>query len=154
MERADIVCETIHGSKTQQDRNHVMQDFRNGTLKILIATDVSARGIDIPNIDLVINYDLPEQTENYVHRVGRTGRGDKFGKSISFCSKEERPLLAKIETYLTKPINELTIDKGTYKETIKMTSDHTQENLKSMLEEIEKIDDFSRKKTKSKKKGK
>ena len=154
MERADIVCETIHGSKAQQDRNHVMQDFRNGTLKILIATDVSARGIDIPNIDLVINYDLPEQTENYVHRVGRTGRGDKFGKSISFCSNEERPLLAKIETYLTKPINELTIDKGTYKETIKMTSDHTQENLKSMLEEIGKIDDFSRKKTKSKKKGK
>ena len=128
-----------------------MQDFRNGTLKILIATDVSARGIDIPNIDLVINYDLPEQTENYVHRVGRTGRGDKFGKSISFCSKEERPLLQEIETYLTKPINELTIDVGTYKETIKMTSDHTQESISSLISELEQIEEFDRKKNKSKK---
>ena len=151
MERADIQCGTIHGDKTQQERNQVMRDFRDGTLKILIATDVSARGIDIPNIDLVINYDLPEQTENYVHRVGRTGRGDKFGKSISFCSKEERPLLQEIETYLTKPINELTIDVGTYKETIKMTSDHTQESISSLIAELEQIEEFDRKKNKSKK---
>lgn len=152
MERADITCETIHGDKSQQERNKVMQNFRSGTLKILIATDVSARGIDIPDIDLVINYDLPEQTENYVHRVGRTGRGDKYGKSISFCSKEERSLLSEIETYITKPINELTIDKGTYKETIKMTSDHTQENIQSMLDELEQIEETTRKKAKSKKK--
>ncbi len=154
MERVDIKCETIHGGKTQQDRNKVMADFRNGTLKVLIATDVSARGIDIPNIELVINYDLPEQAENYVHRVGRTGRGDKFGKSISFCSEGEKPLLQEIETYLTKPINELTIDKGTYKETIKMTTDHTQEDLKSILAEVEAIDEFNRKKAKKTKANK
>ncbi len=148
MERADLHCETIHGGKTQQDRNKVMADFRSGELKVLIATDVSARGVDIPNIELVVNYDLPEQAENYVHRVGRTGRGDKFGKSISFCSEEEKPLLQEIETYLTKPINELTIDKGTYKETIKMTTDHTQEDLKSILAEVEAIDEFNRKKAK------
>jgi len=148
MERVDIKCETIHGGKTQQDRNKVMADFRNGTLKVLIATDVSARGIDIPNIELVINYDLPEQAENYVHRVGRTGRGDKFGKSISFCSEGEKPMLQAIEEYITKPINELTIDKATYKETIKMTNDHTQEDLKSILAEVEAIDEFNRKKAK------
>ena len=99
----------------------------------------------------MINYDLPEQTENYVHRVGRTGRGDKFGKSISFCSKEERPLLQEIETYLTKPINELTIDAGTYKETIKMTSDHTQESINSLISELQQLEEIDRKKNKSKK---
>ncbi len=154
MERVDIQCETIHGSKTQQERNKVMQDFRTGALKILIATDVSARGIDIPDIETVINYDLPEQTENYVHRVGRTGRGNKFGMSISFCSKEERPLLEEIESFLTKPISELNIDANTYKETIKMTTDKTQGDLQSILSECERIDEFKRKKAKTKSKGK
>ena len=154
MERADIHCDTIHGDKTQQERNKVMQDFRSGALKVLIATDVSARGIDIPNIETVINYDLPEQTENYVHRVGRTGRGNKFGTSISFCSKEERPLLEEIETYLTKPISELSIDASTYKETVKMTTDKSQGDLNSILSECERIDEIKRKKAKTKGKKK
>ena len=111
MERVGISCETIHGDKTQQERNTVMDDFRKGTVKVLIATDVSARGIDIPNIEMVVNYDLPEQAENYVHRVGRTGRGDKFGKSISFCSIGEKNLLKEIESFITKPITVLVVDK-------------------------------------------
>lgn len=152
MERVGIQSETIHGDKTQQERNSVMDNFRNGTVKILIATDVSARGIDIPNIEIVVNYDLPEQAENYVHRVGRTGRGDKFGKSISFCSEGEKNLLKEIESFITKPITELIVDKHTYKETIKMTADPTQEKLSSLIDEIEKIDELARKKTKSKKK--
>jgi len=151
MERVGISCETIHGDKTQQERNTVMDDFRKGTVKVLIATDVSARGIDIPNIEIVVNYDLPEQAENYVHRVGRTGRGDKFGKSISFCSIGEKNLLKEIESFITKPITELVVDKQTYKETIKMTADPTQEKLTSLIDEIEKIDEFARKKAKSKK---
>lgn len=150
MERVGISCETIHGDKTQQERNTVMDDFRKGTVKVLIATDVSARGIDIPNIEMVVNYDLPEQAENYVHRVGRTGRGDKFGKSISFCSIGEKNLLKEIESFITKPITELVVDKQTYKETIKMTADPTQEKLTSLIDEIEKIDEFARKKAKSK----
>ena len=129
MERVGISCETIHGDKTQQERNTVMDNFRKGTLKVLIATDVSARGIDIPNIEIVVNYDLPEQAENYVHRVGRTGRGDKFGKSISFCSEGEKNLLKEIESFITKPITELIVDKHTYKETIKMTADPTQNDF-------------------------
>ena len=152
MERVGISCETIHGDKTQQERNTVMDNFRKGTLKVLIATDVSARGIDIPNIEIVVNYDLPEQAENYVHRVGRTGRGDKFGKSISFCSEGEKNLLKEIESFITKPITELIVDKHTYKETIKMTADPTQEKLSSLINEIEKIDVLTRKKIKSKKK--
>lgn len=151
MERVGISCETIHGDKTQQERNTVMDDFRKGTVKVLIATDVSARGIDIPNIEIVVNYDLPEQAENYVHRVGRTGRGDKFGKSISFCSIGEKNLLKEIESFITKPITELVVDKQTYKETIKMTADPTQEKLTSLIDEIEKIDELARKKAKSKK---
>ena len=151
MERVGISCETIHGDKTQQERNTVMTDFRNGTIKILIATDVSARGIDIPNIEMVVNYDLPEQAENYVHRVGRTGRGDKFGKSISFCSDGEKNLLKEIESFITKPITELVVDKHTYKETIKMTADPTQEKLTSLIKEIELLDEQARKKSKSKK---
>jgi len=66
----------------------------------LIATDVSARGIDIPNVDYVVNYDLPDVAENYVHRVGRTGRGTQYGIAVSFCSEEENELLAKQNTYL------------------------------------------------------
>lgn len=77
-----------------------MDRLKTGDLKILIATHVSARGIDIPNVDYVINYDLPEEPENYVHRIGRTGRGTLKGKAISFCSLEEKPLLQQIETFI------------------------------------------------------
>lgn len=151
MERVGIVCETIHGDKSQQERISAMNKFHQGEIIRLIATDISARGIDIPDIDIVINYDLPEQTENYVHRVGRTGRGDKFGKSISFCSDEERPLLHEIESYLTKPITELTIDTKTYKDTISLSNDVTKTSLSHMLSEIEKYDNLSYKKQKTKK---
>ena len=81
MERANIATLTLHGEKDQTDRDQVMSDFREGKCKILIATDLSARGIDIANVTHVINYDLPEKPENYVHRIGRTGRG--FNKGLS-----------------------------------------------------------------------
>jgi len=68
-----------------------MKAFRTGECKILIATDLSARGIDIPDVTHVINYDLPEKPENYVHRIGRTGRGFNKGIAVSFCSTEEKP---------------------------------------------------------------
>ncbi|MEE4365216.1 MAG: DEAD/DEAH box helicase [Desulfotignum sp.] len=105
LERGSIPCMTIHGDKDQTQRNQVMAGFKAGEDKILIATDVSARGIDIPDLDYVINYDLPENPENYVHRVGRTGRGTRKGQAFSFCSPEEEPLLAKIQDLLKKPIH-------------------------------------------------
>ena len=124
MERIGISCLTIHGDKEQKDRLSVMSQFRKGEKKILIATDVSARGIDIPDVDYVINYDLPDVAENYVHRVGRTGRGIKKGLAVSFCSPEEKPVLDEIETFLDQKINVVTIDKEEYSATIDFSLDN------------------------------
>jgi len=118
LERADIKSYTIHGDKDQKDRLAVMKQFKTGDIRILIATDVSARGIDIPNVEYVVNYDLPEKTENYVHRIGRTGRGDHHGNAVSFCSPEEMELLEEISDYLGKDIKVLAIEKNDYSETI------------------------------------
>jgi ATP-dependent RNA helicase RhlE len=82
---------------------------------------VTARGIDIPDVDYVINYDLPEKTENYVHRVGRTGRGVRLGVALSFCSSEEKPRLAEIQEFLHKPVEVLKITKKEYALTIDPT---------------------------------
>lgn len=136
MERVGINTETLHGDKEQRDRLDVLGRFREGAVKVLIATDVSARGIDIPDVDYVINYDLPDVAENYVHRVGRTGRGVRKGQALSFCSPEEKPVLAEIETYLTKPIAVLTIDKNEYAETLRLTED-VANKWKDVMEEIE-----------------
>jgi ATP-dependent RNA helicase RhlE len=127
MERVEIVTETIHGDKDQDDRTLVMNRFKTGTTKVLIATDVSSRGVDIPNVDFVINYDLPDVPENYVHRVGRTGRGVNRGTAISFCSEEEKEILKEIETFLTKPINIMEIDKKSYHATIDFSIDTTKD---------------------------
>lgn len=115
MEKFDIQTKTIHGEKDQADRNEVMNAFRKGTCKILIATDVSARGIDIADVTHVVNYDLPEKTENYVHRIGRTGRGFNKGIAVSFCASEEKDLLAEIEELIGKPIEVIKVSKTDYK---------------------------------------
>lgn len=114
MERVGIQTLTLHGDKAQADRLQVMDAFRKDEAKVLIATDVSARGIDIPGVQYVINYDVPDVPENYVHRVGRTGRGMEKGIAISFCAKEEKPLLDEIQTFLGKPIDVLEIDRDIY----------------------------------------
>ncbi|WP_435353960.1 DEAD/DEAH box helicase [Emticicia sp. SJ17W-69] len=151
MERVGIASETIHGDKEQQDRLTVLNKFREGESKVLIATDVSARGIDIANVDYVVNYDLPDVPENYVHRVGRTGRGTKKGLAVSFCSTEEKPILAEIEGFMDKAIRVLEIDKNDYTETIDFSKDTTNYDLKALLLEAEKIEE-KRKKGKKKKK--
>ncbi|MGB3106486.1 MULTISPECIES: DEAD/DEAH box helicase [Sphingobacterium] len=87
----------IHGNKSQNARQKALGEFKDSHLKILIATDIAARGIDIEQLPLVINYDLPNVPETYVHRIGRTGRAGQEGKAISFCDVEERPYLADIE---------------------------------------------------------
>jgi len=123
MERVGIKSITIHGDKEQQQRNEAMAKFRSGEVKILIATDVSARGIDIPDVDYVVNYDLPDKPENYVHRVGRTGRGKQKGLAVSFCSAEEMGVLKEIEAYLDKPITVKEVTRKEYAETIDFSSD-------------------------------
>ena len=149
LERAGIQSITIHGGKDQHDRLDVMKQFREGTVKILIATDVSARGIDIPDVDQVVNYDLPEVAENYVHRVGRTGRADKKGLAVSFCSPEEKPILDEIESFLGKPITVLSIGKNEYNETLILHRDHT-DKLTAVMDEIEKAENRGKKKKKRK----
>ncbi|MCR8634801.1 DEAD/DEAH box helicase [Paenibacillus radicis (ex Xue et al. 2023)] len=96
----DYPCDKIHGGMEQDDRFSVMNEFRRGAFRYLIATDVAARGIDISNITHVINYDLPVEKESYVHRIGRTGRAGKTGKAISFVTPNEDKFLANIESYL------------------------------------------------------
>ena len=136
MERAEIPAQTIHGGKAQDDRLRVLDDFKQGKTTLLIATDVSARGIDIPQVDMVVNYDLPTPPENYVHRVGRTGRGRHKGKAVAFCSDEEQATLAIIEDYLGQPIHELTIDRIDYAETLDATRD-TDYDWQSLMKEAE-----------------
>ena len=138
MERVDIKTVTIHGDKEQKDRLDVMTLFKSGEVKVLIATDVSARGIDIPDVDYVINYDLPDMAENYVHRVGRTGRGVKKGLAVSFCSPEEKPVLDEIETFLGQKVSMLIIDKEEYTATVDLSLDNPNDWKALMREEEQK----------------
>ena len=146
MERVGIAAATIHGEKDQHERSDVMQRFRKGECKLMIATDVSARGIDIPDIDYVINYDLPEKVENYVHRVGRTGRGLNKGIAISFCSSEEKVLLEEVQMFLDKPIDVIKTDKSSSNQTIQLLDEKS--SLKAMVDEHDSW--LNRKKSKKK----
>lgn len=114
MRRVGISSLGIHGDKEQKERIEVMSKFRDGACRVLVATDISARGINVDDIEFVINYDLPVKPENYVHRVGRTGRGFNKGIAISFCSAEERTLLKEIQGFLKKEIEVITISKKDY----------------------------------------
>ncbi len=147
MKRVNIEAEFIHGGKEQDDRKKVLDLFRKGEIKILIATDVSARGIDIPNVQYVVNYDLPDVSENYVHRVGRTGRGKEKGNAVSFCSKQELPILEEIEGFLGKPVKRLEIDNEDYDHTI----DFSAESIPDWKNLINDHDDFISKGKKKKK---
>ncbi len=97
-------CEFIIGDLPQSKRLQVMTAFKNRTLKCLVATDVAARGIDVDDLELVVNYDLPNEAENYVHRIGRTARAGKSGKAYTFCSEQDVYNLPAIERYIEKPI--------------------------------------------------
>lgn len=146
--RMEIDSQTIHGDKEQTDRLKTMQDFKKGRTLVMIATDVSARGIDIPEVDFVINYDLPEETEKYVHRVGRTGRGTHKGRAVSFSSPEEQPLLDAIEEFLNYKINVLEIPKEDYEQTIDLTQDNVTFDLKGLMQEVEAFENRKKKKRK------
>jgi ATP-independent RNA helicase DbpA len=90
---------SLHGDLEQYDRDREMAKFRNGSTRVLVATDVAARGIDLEKLDLVVNYDLPTQPEIYVHRIGRTGRAGQVGLAVSLCARAEQPRLEAIELY-------------------------------------------------------
>jgi len=102
--KQQIPAVAIHGNKSQAARLKALDRFRSGQSPVLVATDVAARGIDVKNITLVINFDLPEEPESYVHRIGRTARAGAEGLAISFCSREEVYYLREIEKLIRKPI--------------------------------------------------
>lgn len=152
MDRVGIKSLTLHGDKEQKDRFEALTAFREGKINLLIATDVSARGIDIEGVEYVINYDLPEQAENYVHRVGRTGRASKKGQALSFISELEKPMLETIEGYLGHPIDRLEVENKEYKDTIMLTSDHSSD-WKSLMKEAQTMEEKPKKrKNKNRKK--
>jgi ATP-dependent RNA helicase RhlE len=97
LQKSGFAAEAIHGNKSQNQRERVLADFRNGKLRTLIATDIAARGIDVDGVSHVVNYDLPNIPESYVHRIGRTARAGADGIAISFCDHEERSFLRDIE---------------------------------------------------------
>jgi ATP-dependent RNA helicase RhlE len=149
MERVNIQILTIHGDKEQNDRSSVMKKFKNGDCNILIATDVSARGIDIPDVNYVINYDLPEKSENYVHRVGRTGRGVNKGVAISFCSKDEKERLTDIQEFLKKKIEVITIGKKEHAYTLDLPKEEV--DVRALIQQHEDLQKKKKRKKKNKK---
>ena len=109
--KRNIKTKAIHGNKSQNARQIALKMFKNGEIDALIATDIASRGIDINDLKYVINYDLPQQAESYVHRIGRTGRAGNEGTAISYCSHEEIPLLKDIEKLIKKKISVLNNEK-------------------------------------------
>jgi ATP-dependent RNA helicase RhlE len=150
MERVGIKTVTIHGDKSQAERIEALQKFISGEVKVLVTTDVSARGIDIKQVEYVVNYDLPEIPENYVHRVGRTGRGVEKGYAISFCSPEEKPLLEAIEKFVGSPINIIVFEKDDYQSTLDFSTE-APKDLKAIMKEISDFETFQKARKKKKK---
>ncbi len=104
LNKAGIKAEAIHGNRSQAQRDRTLKRFRKGNLPVLVATDVAARGVDVKDVTLVVNFDLPNEPEAYVHRIGRTGRAGAAGEAVSFCAPEERDFLRDIEKLIRKSI--------------------------------------------------
>jgi ATP-dependent RNA helicase DbpA len=106
---AQVSVAALHGDLEQYERDRVMAKYRNGSTRVLVATDVAARGIDVANLELVINYDLPSQPEVYVHRIGRTGRAGKSGIALSFASPREKPKVKSLEAHIRGTLERVTM---------------------------------------------
>ena len=106
--RDGVPADAIHGNKSQSARQRALESFRTGALRVLVATDIAARGIDVKGISLVINFDLPNEPESYVHRIGRTARAGASGGAIAFCDASERPFLRDIQRLIRREIPVMT----------------------------------------------
>lgn len=134
MDRVMVKTEFLHGGVEQKERFAILDRFRKNENRVLITTDVAARGIDIPDVDYVINYDLPDVAENYVHRVGRTGRGNKRGQALSFCSEQEIIYLEEIEEYTGEEIQRFELTNGEYEDILGATDDGSY-NWKKLIQD-------------------
>jgi ATP-dependent RNA helicase RhlE len=139
MARAGVETEALHGGIEQKERFAILERFRTGENRVLVTTDVAARGIDIPSMDYVINYDLPDNPENYVHRCGRTGRGTSKGQALSFCSEGEISLLEQIEAYTGEEIERYDLNEQDYKEILEDLDDPTY-NWQKLIDQTNKHD--------------
>ncbi len=104
LNQSGIAADALHGNKAQNARVRALEAFRAGKVRVLVATDIAARGIDVPNISHVINYELPNEPESYVHRIGRTARAGAGGAAVSFCDQNERPYLKAIEQLMQRKV--------------------------------------------------
>ncbi|MDX1943749.1 MAG: DEAD/DEAH box helicase [Saprospiraceae bacterium] len=120
LQQYSISTGAIHGNKSQNERQRVLNDFRRGRIHILVASDIAARGIDIDDITHVFNYEIPEQAETYVHRIGRTGRAGSKGIAISFCAREERKYLNGVEKLTNKRLT--IVEDHPYNRTVEVAS--------------------------------
>ena len=109
LRREGIEARQMHSDLTQQEREQVMLDYRNGKVDVLVATDIVARGIDVDDIPLVINYDVPRDAEDYVHRIGRTARAENSGEAITLVSEKDQLFFSKIEKFLKKETDRLSL---------------------------------------------
>ncbi len=105
LQKAGLVADTLHGDKSQKQRQRTLAGFRSGRVKVLVATDIAARGIDIDDVSHVVNYELPDVPEAYVHRIGRTARAGKSGIAVSLYDKSEQPLLRDIERLIGRVLD-------------------------------------------------
>lgn len=121
--------DSLHGDMRQSSRDNVMKKFRNGTIDVLIATDVAARGLDVSDIDLVFNYDLPQQAEYYVHRIGRTARAGKKGASFTFVTSKDYPKFREIEKYANIKMEKIKLP---------TKSDVERESLDNLFDKVKK----------------
>lgn len=103
----DFTVSCLHGQMEHKERNQVMKDFRSGSSRVLITTDVMARGIDVQQVSLVVNYDLPRERETYIHRIGRGGRFGRKGVAVNFVTEETHRMLVEIEQYYHTQIDEM-----------------------------------------------
>lgn len=156
MSKLNYTCEKLHGGMEQEDRTKIMQNFKKGYFRYLVATDVAARGIDIENISLVINYDIPQTKESYVHRIGRTGRAGKTGKAITLMMPSEEKYLLEIEEYIgfELPHKEIPLDdtveklRPAFEEKMSIRTKPKEDKGTSLNEEITKLHIASGKKSK------
>jgi ATP-dependent RNA helicase RhlE len=109
LEKSGIEADAIHGNKSQPQRTRVLKRFKNDELRVLVATDIAARGIDIEELPHVVNFDLPHVAEDYVHRIGRTGRAGSSGEAVSLVTHEDRPLMTAIERLMARQVEERVI---------------------------------------------
>ncbi len=143
LEKHGIIAEAIHGNKSQSARQRALDNFKQGKIRVLIATDIAARGIDIDGISHVVNYDLPNEPESYVHRIGRTARAGASGIAISFCDIEEKAFLKEIEKLIGKNI-ELISDHPFHSVNVEQAKAMSAGRAKAMIDASNRLPGFGR----------